>query len=299
MKNHLLKTLILFFAINLSYAQAWMTSLPIAQDLALAQNKMVLMVWEETTLYQYPILVDNSTGRTLLINNLFTDETLSPLIWEHFIPVIVKENEYADLYAKIKDKRKQRYIDKFNDNSIKIMDVNGFIVNVSGSTNEVQNITEIIEKYALNTEFIATELKNYKEDKSFYSAFYLASKYMDFSIYSKDKTREALVNMANLYLYEAKEILKRSTNAEKPKLDQRIELLDIQQYLILDRPKKVLRQLRRMEKDGIDNSNHSFAAFLYFTASKLLNDEDRMRAWKPEVSALNLKKAQLIYNINS
>jgi len=299
MKKHLLKTLILLFALNLSYAQPWMTSMPIAQDLALAQNKMILMVWEETTMYPYPILVDDNTGRTLLINDLFTDETLSPLIWEHFIPVIVKENKYADLYNKIKDKRKQRYIDKFNDDSIKIMDANGFIVNVSGSNVEVENITEIIEKYALNTEFLATELNNYKEDRSFYSAFYLASKYMDFSIYSKNKTREALINMANFYLSEAKNILRFSTNAEKPKLEQRLELLAMQKYLILGRPKKVLRQLKRMEKDGVDTSNQSFAAFLYFTASKLLNNEEDINQWKSKVSSLNLKKAQLIYNINS
>ncbi len=299
MKNHILKILIFIFAINLSYSQAWMTSLDIAQNLALAQNKMVLMVWEETTMYPYPILVNDNTGRTLIVNDLFTDETLSPLIWEHFIPVIVKENKYEDLYAKVKGKRRQRYMDKFNDDSIKIMDANGFIINVSGSSDEFQNITEIIEKYALSTEFISTELNNYKEDKTFYSAFFLASKYMDFSIYSRNKTRKALMDMANIYLYEAKNILSVSKDKDKPKLEQRLELLSMQEYLILDRPKKVLRQLKRMEKDGIDSSNRSFAAFLYFTVSKLLNNEDDMKQWKSEVSSLNLKKAQLIYNINS
>jgi len=299
MKKHIPKVLFLFFIVNIAYSQAWMTSLPIAQDLALAQNKMVLMVWEDTTKYPYPILVDDNSGKTLFVNDLFTNETLSPLIWEHFIPLILSENKYPDLYAKIKDKRNQRYIDKFNDNSIKIMDVNGFILNVSSSAGEFQNISNIIENYALSTELVAAELKNYKENKTFYSAYYLASKYMDFSMYSKDKTRRALINMANIYLYEANNMLSVSGDTEKPKLEQRLELLSMQEYLILDRPKKVLRQLKRMERDGIDSSNKSFVAFLYFTASKLLNNEDDMKQWKSEVSSLNLKKAQLIYNINS
>lgn len=299
MKKHIPKVLFLFFIVNIAYSQAWMTSLPIAQDLALAQNKMVLMVWEDTTKYPYPILVDDNSGKTLFVNDLFTNETLSPLIWEHFIPLILSENKYPDLYAKIKGKRNQRYIDKFNDNSIKIMDVNGFILNVSSSAGEFQNISNIIENYALSTELVAAELKNYKENKTFYSAYYLASKYMDFSMYSKDKTRRALINMANIYLYEANNMLSVSGDTEKPKLEQRLELLSMQEYLILDRPKKVLRQLKRMERDGIDSSNKSFVAFLYFTASKLLNNEDDMKQWKSEVSSLNLKKAQLIYNINS
>ena len=158
---------LLFFG-NVTLAQQWMTNLEIAQDLALIQNKMVLMVWEETTHYQYPVLVKDDSGRTLLIENLFEDETVSPLIWENFVPVIVNENRYADLYEKIKGKRKQSYIDKFNDDSIKIMDVNGNILNVDGYTESYTNITEIISEYAVNTEFLASELADYRKEKTFY-----------------------------------------------------------------------------------------------------------------------------------
>ena len=82
MKNLFVKFVILLFTVNLSYSQAWMTSLDIAQKLATVQNKMVLMVWEETTKYPYPVLVKDDKGRTLFVNNLFEDEDLSPLIWE-------------------------------------------------------------------------------------------------------------------------------------------------------------------------------------------------------------------------
>lgn len=129
MKQLLLKFFFVLFAVNMSSAQAWMTNLEIAQRLAMVQNKMLLMVWEETTSYQYPVLVRDEKGRTIFINNLFEDEYISPLIWEHFVPVIVSEHKYAELYGKIKGRRSQRYIDKFNDDSIKIMDVNGNIIN--------------------------------------------------------------------------------------------------------------------------------------------------------------------------
>jgi len=51
MKHLIIKVLLIVFTVNLSSAQAWMTNLEIAQKLALVQNKMVLMVWEETTKY--------------------------------------------------------------------------------------------------------------------------------------------------------------------------------------------------------------------------------------------------------
>ena len=79
MKNKTLKTIFLLFIVNFSFSQEWMTSLDIAQKLALVQNKMVLMVWEESTKYPYPVLVNNDKGRTILIENLFEDENLNKL----------------------------------------------------------------------------------------------------------------------------------------------------------------------------------------------------------------------------
>ena len=59
MKNVLLKLLLVVLMVNTATvsSQEWMTNLEIAQTLAKVQNKMVLMVWEETTAYQYPLIV--------------------------------------------------------------------------------------------------------------------------------------------------------------------------------------------------------------------------------------------------
>lgn len=300
MKNLFLKSLFILFTINISFAQAWMTDLDIAQKLALVQNKMVLMVWEGTTEYPYPIFVDDNKGNLVYIENLFTDEEVSPLIWEHFVPVIVSEDQYGLMYYEIKGKRSQRYIDKFNDNSIKIMDVNGNILNISNSYSEdIQNITKIIQKYSLSTTFITPELKGYQTEKSFYSAYYLASKYLDFSMYVNENLRSDLLTLSSVYIDEAKALTKKEIKEDQLLLQQRCDLLELQQYLLLKRPKKVLRQLKKMDAESIQNKNRTFIAFLYYTAYSILENEKNTKIWKVEVSSVNLKKAQLIINLNS
>jgi len=299
MKHLIIKVLLIVFTVNLSSAQAWMTNLEIAQKLALVQNKMVLMVWEETTKYPYPFYVKDDRGRTLLIQNLFEDETVTPLIWKHFVPVIISENQYADLYLEIKGKRNQSYIEKFNDDSIKIMDVNGNIINASGYFDDFPNITKLIEKYSLNTKFLELELAGYKKEKTFYSAYYLASKYLDYAMYCNEKIRPQIINLASLYLDEALIFVDTETSEEKETLIERVELLRIQQNLVLKRPKKVLRQLKRIDIDTSKSNTASYVAFLYYTAYSILEDEKKAKLWKAKTSSVNLKKAQMIINLNS
>ena len=299
MKRNFIILLCIIFAVNLSQAQAWMTSLDIAQKLALVQNKMVLMVWEETTNYQYPVLVRDDRGRTHFIENLFEDENLSPLIWKNFVPVIVSEDKYADLFYEIKDKRSRMYIDKFNDDSIKIMDINGNILNVNGLFEEVPNITTLIKSYALNTEYVAPELIGYYKEKTYYTAYFLASKYLDFTLYSDKKIRSEIIKLSNIYLDEAITLIEETDVADKLVLKQRADLLKIQEYLVLKRPKKVIRQLKKIEASKIENNNKALVSFLYYTAYSCIGDEKKVEVWKSKVSSVNLRKAQMIINLNS
>lgn len=300
MKHRLILFIALFFIVKFSTAQEWMTDLKIAQKLALVQNKMVLMVWEGTTEYPYPVFVNDDKGRRVFIENLFVDEEVSPLIWEHFVPVIVSENTYGIMYAQIKGKRNQVYIDKFNDNSIKVMDVNGNILNISDTYSEdLQNITEIIKKFSLNTEFVTPELNGYRSEKNFYSAYFLASKYMDFSLYAKGKLRPSILRLSRIYIKEARELVKNESKEDKQVLAQRCDLLEVKQYLLFKRPKRVLRLLKKMEAEKITNANTEFVAFLYYTAYLSLDKPEDAEVWKSKISSLNLKKAQLIINLNS
>lgn len=298
MKNALLKLLLVVLMTNTASAQEWMKNLQIAQALAKVQNKMVLMVWEETTTYQYPVIVKDENGRTIFINNLFEDENVSPLIWEHFVPVIVAEYNYADWYEEIKDKRSQKYIDKFNDDSIKILDINGNILNVNYYTEDFQNITTLIERYALNTSYVAQELKDYKKDKNFYSAYFLSSKLLDLSLYLSKDSRAEVVEWSNLYLEEAERLIKGEEQNEHNALQQRCDLLELQQELILKRPRKVVRQLKRLKEEEIIDSNRPFIAFLYYTAYMSADKPEDADLWKSQISSVNLKKAQLLINLN-
>lgn len=288
----------LIFTIGLN-AQEWMQSLDIAQRLALVQNKMILMVWEDTAMKPYPIFMYNEKRQRVLIPNLFNSEEANELIWQYFVPVIVSENQYSDLYQKIKEKRSIGYIDTFNDDSIKIMDANGNILNRSYNIYNIQNINEIIKMYALNTQFISQELRNYKNKKTFYSTFYLASKYLDFSMFHNAYQRKHIIRLFDIYIDEASEMLKTGNLKEKPAVVQRLNLVKLQKFLILKRPKKVLRQLHKMKADSIKNNNKQLIAFLYFTAHKLLKNENEAKAWESKISSVNLRKSEIIVNINS
>ncbi|NRD20761.1 hypothetical protein HNV08_11935 [Winogradskyella eckloniae] len=282
---------------NCTFAQAWMTNLDIAKSMASVENKMILMVWEETSKFQYPVFVNDEEGNLMLINNLFEDEYISPLIWKNFVPVIVSEYQYADLYHEIKGKRSQAYIDKFNDDTIKILDVNGNILNVNGNPEDYENISVFIKNYALNTEFISLELKGYRQKKDFYSAYYLASKYLDFSLFLNANVRRDVIRLSEIYLDEANLFLQ--SEGDKKGLSQRLELLRIKYGLIKKRPKKVLRQLKRLEPETIEKSNEGFFAFLYYTTYTILEDKTNAEEWKSKISSVNLKKAQQIINLNN
>ncbi|MDY2587842.1 hypothetical protein [Winogradskyella aquimaris] len=299
MKKTLLNLLLVTLMVSSANAQEWMKNLEVAQALAKVQNKMVLMVWEESTSYEYPVIVRDQQGRTVFIYDLFTDEDVSPLIWEFFVPVIVGEYRYADLYEKIKDKRSQKYIDKFNDDSIKIMDINGNILNLDDSSLDYQNISTLIERYALSTSFIAQELQDYISNKNFYSAYFLGSKYLDLSLYVNRAVRNEVVDLAHIYIEEAERLIKNEAQTERLGLQQRCDLLKLQENLILERPKKVIRQLRKLKKEDIVESNASFIAFLYYTAYMSMDKPEDAEEWKSQISSVNLKKAQLIINLNT
>lgn len=300
MKNLFIKSLFVLLATNFSLAQAWMTDLSIAQKLALVENKMVLMVWEGTTEYPYPVYVNDDRGRTLFIENLFTDEEISPIIWEHFVPVIVNEDKYGEMYYEIKDKRSQKYIDKFNDNSIKIMDTNGAILNTSDVYMEdLENITKIIQNYAIKTDFIATELMGYHKEKNFLSAYFLASKYMDYSMYVNEKLRTELIKLSSIYIKEAQLLVEKEPKEDQQVLLERSNLLGIQQYLLFKRPKKVIRLLKKMDAEDISGTNSVYASFLFYTAYMSIGDTDKAEKWKSKISSVNLKKAQKLINLNS
>jgi hypothetical protein len=117
--------LIVFLGLpSLSVCQTddWMTSLDAAKRLAYVQDKMVLMIWEESAFVPLPVTLKDDNGKRVFIDDLFENQILINLLRDYFILVKVNEQEYEELFQPIKNKQSPTYINKFNYDSIKILD---------------------------------------------------------------------------------------------------------------------------------------------------------------------------------
>lgn len=296
MRKSVLTILFIWLVGNVGLTQNWMTNIDIAKRLALTQNKMLLMVWDDASSYPLPVVVLDSNGNELPYENLFDEPRLNHMLWDSFVLVKVSESEYSLMYNEIKRKRPTYYLDKFNDDSLKVMDVNGNILNASEESGYVFNLSSFIQKYALNTSFLRQELINYRKEKNFYSTFYLASKYIDFAFYVNKEVRPELVGLSDIYLKEAHDLLEREPSNNKADLELRFELLKIEQDLLINKPEKALRKLKRIKESELNGANKTLAAFLYFTAYRLLKDEKNASLWRSKVSLADLNKIQVLIN---
>jgi hypothetical protein len=282
---------------NFCIAQDFFTSISVAKRLALVQDKMLFVVWEESLDYPYPLLYNDSKGNLIIID-LSNDKSLDAVIWEHFIPVILSEVEYERLLKAAKG-RKASYIAKLNDDSIKIMDANEHILNTKTNYDIDQNLTDLIKNYALRTTFLKQDLINYSKKVNFTTAFNLGDRYIDFALFVEENTREEIIELSNLYLEEAKKQLLSGNLEHKTAYSQRIDLLNIKQDLVLNKARRALRFLKKMEKNEIAEINKPLISFLNYTTFRLLKDEEEAALWQSKLSEVNLKKAQLILNINN
>ena len=73
-------------------------------------------------------------------------------------------------------------------------------------------------------------------------------------------------------------------------------MLEVKEQLILNKPKKAGRLLKRIDKEIVQDINLSLFNFLKYTTFKLLKDEENAAIWKKDVSAIDLKRAELILN---
>ena len=282
-------------------AQEWFTSFEVAKRLALVQNKLLFVMWEGSIEYDFPVAIFDKNG-TVEIVLLSKNELVQQLIWEHFVPVKLPEYEYVEFSNQIKETRGLNYYNKLIDDSIKIMDVNGNILNTDESLDKYyfpdENgylvIADFIIRYALDTSYLKYEFENYFREKNFISTFYLASKYLDYAIFAEKKIKPEITAMSKIYFDEAKKFLEIDSTDNKPALIQKMELLEIKEQLILNKPKKAKRLIKKIEEAQIDNINQQLYAFINYTISKFLEDEKEAALWESKISSIDLKMSKLI-----
>jgi len=299
MKKIVLLLLSCILSIQGLAAQDWMESLEIAKRLARTQDKFILMVWQDASYYPLSVIVRDKNGKDYFVPDMFSTPELDEVLWEYFVPVKVDELMHEDLFKAIDGKRSASYISKFNDDSIKVLDANGNILATSGTFTEVLDLSKFISRYAINTSFLESELANYAHNKDFFSAFYLAEKYIDFSVFFPKRVRNQLLDLSNIYFDEATTLLETYPKKEEVSLlSQRILLTKLKQDLVQGKSRRVLRQLDKMNAKAITNNNKPLVTYLYYTAYRLRNEKDQFAALESEISLVNLKQAQSIVNIN-
>ncbi|WP_157662587.1 MULTISPECIES: hypothetical protein [unclassified Winogradskyella] len=289
----------IYFQSSDAQIREWMTPLKFAQIKARSENKLIIMAWSRSLEIPFPAIVKDENGKDVYLRNLFESPVIKEFLWTYFIPVKVDDDFYGELMKDLKVKRSQSYIDAFEDDSLKIMDANGNIIGTSGAFTEVLNFSKFVTKYNLNTSFLKQELINYHTNKDFYSTFYLASKYIDYSILVNDKVRDEILELSNIYFNEAEQILSEDQSLEnKEALIQRIQLTKLKQDLIKNKSRKVLRQLNKIAELGLQDVNKPLEKFLQYTAYRLRNDTENFSILEKDLSLLYKKQAQSIVDIN-
>ena len=190
-------------------------------------------MWEGSMDYDFPVTIFDEKG-TAEIVLLSQNELVQLLIWKHFVPVKLPEYEYARLFSQVKETRGLLYYNKLIDDSIKIMDVNGNILNTDESLdnyyfpdeNGYLVIADFIMRYALDTSYLKYEYENYLREKNFITTFYLASKYLEYAIFAKKEIKHEITAMSKIYFDEAKTILAGDNTDNKAALFQVIPFFE-------------------------------------------------------------------------
>lgn len=288
--------LFIYFQSSDSQIREWMSPLKFAQIKARSENKLILMAWKRSLEIPFPAIVKDENGKDIYIKNLFESPLINEFLWKSFILVEVDDDFYVELMEEIKGKRSQSYVDTFEDDSLKIMDANGNIIGTSGAFTEVLNLSKFVIKYNLDTSFLKQELINYDTNKEFYSAFYLASKYVDYSILVNDNVRDEILRLSDVYFAEAEQFLAEDKNLDNKKaLYQRIKLIRLKQDLIKNKSGKVIRQINKIDLLEV---NEPLKVFLLYTAYRLKNDVENFSVLEKKLSLFNRKLSQSIVDLN-
>ena len=279
MKKSLIVLMVLVFQI--SHA-AWFTSFEYAQKAALETNKFMIVDFWATWCGPCKEMDSNS----------WNDDKVNAVLQDY-------------VQVKIDIDAERELANKYGINSIPnmfIMDANGVVLySFSGYHNAAQLESEL-KKFDLNTEFLSAELLNFNKLKGYNSSIRLAQKYFDYSILVDKQIKWDILNIANLYLSEAKNGLSNKTDDYTEK-KQKLELLGLYKIAYANNFSKLEKKLKEFNEKDINENNLNQYYFLKYLACKGLKSEE-FPLLEEKLKSIEgfdyfIKKADLILSKNS
>ena len=256
-------------------AENWMTSLEDAKMIALTTNKFILVdFWAPWCKPCKRMEIESWSDLNVQV------------LMNYFVPVKIDidiERQLAHNY----DVKSIPYIF--------IMDANGKVIHKELGYKSKSQVISFLKEFTLSSEFMAIDLINYHKNQNMANSFRLGAKYQDFSLRLDRSLKRDFLTVSQDYFNEAKKYLKEKESADNLRLIQKIELYEINEFLILDKADKALRQLEKI--DLLETNNEDFYNFLNFVAHSILKD-DRVEYWTAKVDENSIKKAQLYLNKN-
>lgn len=130
-----------------------------------------------------------------------------------------------------------------------------------------------LEKFAISTEYLSSELINYYKTPCYNYGVRLVSKYYDYSLYAGDNIKSDILNVCDFYLNEAKGMIKKEEESYKQK-KQKIELLKLYDLAYRFKFEKLEKKISEINQDDIEEYNQNDYWFLKYLVLKGLKKEN-------------------------
>jgi thiol-disulfide isomerase/thioredoxin len=273
MKKHLFSLLIVLTTFTNYADENWLTSFVDAKQLALGTNKLILVDFWATW-----------CGPCKRMDSESWSKEDVQLLMDNYVPVKIDIDRNKGL-AQQYGVRGIPYIF--------IMDGNGKVLYSQMSYKRKNEVIDLLKKYALNTSYLSSDLINFHKKETFTTAFRLGVKYQDYSLHIGDSIKSDVLNVADIYFEDARDYLKSSDLKNKNLFEQKLDLFEIQEYLILHKPEKALKSLNKLNANDILASNKSFYSFLLYVSYLELNDQTNATNLQKDISNAERKKAEL------
>ncbi|MDP5201328.1 hypothetical protein [Flavobacterium sp. DG2-3] len=151
--------------------------------------------------------------------------------------------------------------------SIFIIDPNGKIIHQFTGYQTASDLKRELIQYSLSTEYLATELIGFYQTQKYNTAIRIAQKYYNYSLLVNNNIKGRIVRVANEYLKDAKDELKKSDENYLQK-KQKLELLVLYELAYRFDFEKLNKKISAIKAEEINELNDYQYWFLKYLATK-------------------------------